>query len=172
MYPNNSEKLSLAREIMQRKARDNARTPVQWTSDPHAGFTSPSSKPWMRVNDDYKTVNVAAQLADTDPMSSTHAFWKRGLANRKEHKGIFVYGDFELVDPEHDKVVAYKRWSEEDAVLVVLNFSGESIEWNGIGKLKVRKWWAGNYNENDLQGKATSGTISLRPWEGLLGGLE
>ena len=83
-----------------------------------------------------------------------------------------MYGDFELVDPEHEKVVAYKRWSKDQAVLVVLNFSGEMIEWSGIGKLKVGKWWAENYNEDELDGKAREGTITLRPWEGLLGGLE
>ena len=61
-YPDNEEKLSFAKRVMQRKARDHARTPVQWTAEsPNAGFCAPDTKPWMRVNDDYKTVNAAAQ---------------------------------------------------------------------------------------------------------------
>lgn len=172
MYPNDKEKLAYAHKVMQRKARDNARTPVQWTADPHAGFTSASSTPWMRVNDDYKDINVASQVSDTNPLTSVFAFWKRGLANRKEHKDIFVYGDFELVDPENEKVVAYRRWGEDRAVLVVLNFTGGDVEWNGIGDLKVKKWWAGNYDEKGLDAKAKSSAIGLRPWEGMIGELE
>lgn len=69
----------------QRKARDHARTPVQWTSAKHAGFTA--GAPWMRVNDDYSDGwNAAAELAD--PHSVFH-FWKRALAMRKEHD-VFV----------------------------------------------------------------------------------
>jgi oligo-1,6-glucosidase len=169
MFP---DRIDYAREVMQRKARDNARTPVQWTADAHAGFTSPDSKPWMRVNDDYKDVNVAAQLSGSDPEQSVHAFWRRGLKHRKMHKNVFVYGDFQLVDPEHDKIVAYKRWSKDEAVLVVLNYSGETVEWKGIGELKVKKWWAGNYAEKDLESKAKDGSITVRPWEGMIGSLE
>lgn len=172
MYPNNSEKLALARKILQKKARDNARTPVQWSSEPHGGFTSAASKPWMRVNDDYKSVNAEAQIANAQPapgMLSVHAFWKRGLENRKKHKGVFVYGDFKMLDREHEKVVAFKRWSKEEAFVTVLNFSGEKVEWAGLGDVSVKKWVAGNYDEGELDGRATDGKVVLRPWEGLLG---
>ena len=169
MFP---DKIDYARKVMQRKARDNARTPVQWTADAHAGFTSAEGKPWMRVNDDYKEVNVAAQLSNSDPEQSVHAFWRRGLKNRKLHKNVFVYGDFELVDPDNDKIVAYKRWSKDEAVFVLLNFSGETVQWDGFGELKMKKWWAGNYAEKDLEDKAKEGTITVRPWEGMIGSLE
>ncbi|KAF3003518.1 hypothetical protein E8E13_005269 [Curvularia kusanoi] len=175
MYPDNEEQQAHMRELLQKKARDNARTPVQWTSEAHAGFTSANATPWMRVNDDYKTVNAAAQLDNPNPSPGTlsvHAFWKRGLACRKENKDVFVYGDFELLDPEDTKTVAYKRWSEKNAFVTVLNFSGEKLSWKGLGDLKVKKWVAGNYDETDIGGKAKSGTLELRPWEALLGLLE
>ncbi|CAI6342227.1 unnamed protein product [Periconia digitata] len=173
LYPNDPSKQAYARKVMQRKARDNARTPIQWDSTaPNAGFTSPSSTPWMRVNDDYPTVNVAAQFADPNPSTSVFAFWKRGLDNRKKHKDVFVYGDFGLVDEANEKVVAYKRWSEDTEVLVVLNFSGEEVQWSGIGDLKVKKWWAGNYEDGKLGEKERSGSLKLRPWEGAIGELE
>ena len=175
MYPGNEEKQALARKIMQKKSRDNARTPVQWTSEAHAGFTSADGKPWMRVNDDFKHINAAAQLDNPNPSPGTfsvHAFWKRGLECRKENKDVFVYGDFEMLDFENKKVVAYKRWSKEKAFITVLNFSGEKLNWAEFGDLKVKKWVAGNYDEAEIDSKPKSGTLELRPWEALLGMLE
>jgi len=174
MYPNNSEKLAQARKILQRKARDNSRTPVQWDDSEHSGFTSPSSTPWMRVNSNYKIVNAASQLANPTPSPGTlsvHAFWKRGLENRKRHKNVFVYGDFEVLDKEHEKIAAWKRWSEDEAFVTVLNFSGEEVQWEGLEDAEVRvgRWVAGNYDERELEGRSTKGKVVLRPWEGLLG---
>lgn len=175
LYSNDEAKQALGREIMQRKSRDNARTPVQWDASAHGGFTSASAKPWMRVNDDYETVNAAAQLANPQPSPGTlsvHAFWKRALANRKANKDVFVYGDFEMLDPDDKKVVAFRRWSEKSAFVTVLNLSGEKVGWEKLGELKVKKWVAGNYDETELDQRATSGEVELRPWEGLLGMLE
>ncbi|KAF1936237.1 glycoside hydrolase [Clathrospora elynae] len=173
LYPNNPDKQALAAKIMQRKARDSARTPMQWDSSPQAGFTS--GKPWMRVNDDYPTINAAAQLSNSKPspgVVSVHAFWKRGLDCRKENKDVFVYGDFEMLDMDDKEVVAYRRWSEKNAFITVLNLSGEKVTWERMAELKVQKWVAGNYDDRDLEGRAKSGKVELRPWEGLLGMLE
>ena len=57
------------------------RIPWQWDSSAHAGFTS--GEPWMRVNDDYQTWNVAAQLKDNNSVLS---FWKHALKLRKAHE--------------------------------------------------------------------------------------
>ena len=172
LYPDNEEKLSFAKRVMQRKARDHARTPVQWTSEsPNAGFCDPDVKPWMRVNDDYKTVNAAAQRAHSDENSlSVLQFWKRGLAARKQHKDALVYGDFELLDPEdgHDQIFAYKRSGEEEAFVTILNFSEEVVEWELPEKAGVQKWVAGNYTAGAPE-KAIKGKLTLKPWEALLG---
>ncbi|KAL6710335.1 hypothetical protein ACN47E_009281 [Coniothyrium glycines] len=174
LYPHDPDKQALAAEIMQRKARDSARTPVQWDASPQAGFTT--GNPWMRVNDDYPTVNVAAQLANPIPAPGTlsvHAFWKRALANRKQHKDVFVYGDFEMLDFEDKKVVAYRRWSETKAFITVLNLSGDDdVSWEKLGAVRVKNWVAGNYDERELHSRPTSGPVALRPWEALLGTLE
>jgi glycosidase len=175
MYPNDSEKQEYARKIMQRKARDNARTPVQWDSSAHAGFTSSEAKPWMRVNDDYKEINVAAQLTGPNASASVHGFWKRALESRKNNKDVYVYGDFELVNPDSEsngaEIMAYRRWSKDRAILVILNFSEKEVQWDLVDGMKVDKWVAGNYEE-DLHSKDRSGTVTLKPWEGLIGELE
>ena len=54
--------------------------PIQWTADPHAGFTT--GTPWMRVNEDYaEGWNVQAQLGDK---ASVHAFYQHVLSYRKK----------------------------------------------------------------------------------------
>ncbi|KAF2829107.1 glycoside hydrolase [Ophiobolus disseminans] len=174
LYPNSEEKQALARRIMNKKARDNARTPVQWTSAPHAGFTSSDSKPWMRVNDDYIAVNAQQQLSHPNPSPGTfsvHAFWRRALANRKRHADVFVYGDFEMLDMSHKSVVAFRRWSEDEEFVTVLNFSREEVIWGGLGSLEVKTWVGGNYDEDGLkERKVGRGVdVELRAWEGVLG---
>ncbi|OXG71919.1 alpha-glucosidase [Cryptococcus neoformans var. grubii Br795] len=104
------------------KARDNGRTPMQWSDEPHAGFSS--SQPWMRIPDDYKTWNVALQEKDPDSLLS---FWKDMLAFRKREEDILVYGTFELLAPEDEDIFAFVRGNN---VLVVLNFSEKHIEYS------------------------------------------
>jgi len=72
---------------IQHKARDNARTPMQWDGNPpSAGFSS-SNDTWMRVNDDYKSWNVARQVGDS---RGVHSFWKRALYTRKIHSVLVI----------------------------------------------------------------------------------
>ncbi|OMP85841.1 Alpha-glucosidase [Diplodia seriata] len=174
MHPNDASKLAEARHVMQRKARDHARTPMQWTSGPHGGFSpnlKPGAQPWMRVNDDHPSVNAERQLAH-DPASdnqlSVHQFWRRALDNRKKHKDVFVYGDFSTLGAPHEAVFAYKRWSEKEAFVTILNFSGSEVEWEIPAEAKVKSWVAWNYDKEKPEGLATEGKIKLKPWVGLL----
>lgn len=161
--------LDYARNVIQRKARDHSRTPVQWSSEANAGFCSADVKPWMRVMDDYQQVNAAAQAKLNDPNRlSVLQFWKRGLENRKTHKDALVYGDFVLLDGEHPTVFAYKRTSAEETFVVVLNFHGKHAVFELSEADRVQNWVAGNYTSGKPQ-KPFRGKIALRPWEGLIG---
>ena len=124
----------------------------------------------MRVNDDYKDVNAEKQQsADNEAELSTWQFWQRGLANRKAHADSFVYGDFHAVGPESDEMFAYMRSGNKSGKwLVVLNFSGKTVEWNIPGEVKVEGWMAGNYLKGKLD-LEVEGSVPLRPWEGVLG---
>lgn len=109
--------------------RDNARTPMQWTSAAFAGFSPADSKvqPWMDIHPDYKTWNAAAQVGQPD---SAFTHWQALLALRKEYKDIFVYGFFEMIDPAHLSVVAYSRTADDGRkALVVTNFAQEEVQW-------------------------------------------
>jgi oligo-1,6-glucosidase len=171
--PQEEEKMAEAKRILQLKARDHSRTPVQWTAEsPNAGFTDKDVKPWMRVNDDYPSVNAEAQMSERlDGNLSVRQFWKRGLASRKEHKEAFVYGDFELLgdgDDEDDPVFAYKRVGKDSAWVVVLNFSEGERKWMVSENVEVKQWVAGNYVPGKVE-KPLSEELVLQPWEGILG---
>ena len=111
----------------QKKARDNARTPMQWVATAHAGFTSAKSTPWMTANPNFTEVNAESQVNDPD---SPFSYWKAMLAMRKKYKDIVVYGNFEMLDEMNDKVLAYLRQSDKgDQMLVLCNFSPEKVAW-------------------------------------------
>jgi oligo-1,6-glucosidase len=151
--------------MIQLKARDHTRTPMQWDASPNAGFCKASVKPWMRVNDDYPRVNALAQLNDPQ---SVFSYWKRCLELRREHKEVFVYGGFETLDRKDRDVVAYRRFSKDESWVSVLNFTGKCLEWSGLGDVKVEEWVIGNY-PLDVHNGGSGRTINLRPWEGIIG---
>ncbi|THG96036.1 hypothetical protein EW026_g5712 [Hermanssonia centrifuga] len=128
----------------QKKARDHARTPIQWENAPHGGFTT--GTPWMRVNDDYPETNVAIQVGDPNSVLS---FWKKALALRKEHEVMVhylqlsyylslslilcvfkVYGDFTLHFAHHEQLFAYSRTLDNMKAIVVMNFSTGEINFD------------------------------------------
>ena len=170
LYGNDPTRIAEARKILEMKARDHARTPMQWDAGPNAGFCESGVEPWMRVNDDSADGNAEKQqAADSDEQLSTWQFWQRGLANRKEHADCFVYGDYRAVGPESDQVFAYLRSGKKSGKwLVVLNFSGKETEWDIPDEIKVDGWMAGNYLKGKPD-KKLEDCISLRPWEGVLG---
>jgi len=102
------------------KSRDNARTPVQWDAGAQAGFTS--GTPWIKVNPNYRTINVAQALADPD--SILH-YYRRLIQLRKENP-IIVYGRYDLIVDADEQVYAYTRTLPDDRLLVILNFSADT----------------------------------------------
>ncbi|KAL8795261.1 MAG: hypothetical protein Q9195_002272 [Heterodermia aff. obscurata] len=170
LYGGDPKRLAEERKVLEKKARDHARTPMQWSAEPNAGFCAESILPWMRVNDDYHEVNVEKQMAlESKDDLSVWQYWQRGLANRQEHKDVFVYGDYQTVGAEGNDVFAYVRiGSQAGKWLVVLNFSGKEVEWDLPLDIRMKGWVAGNYQKGKPE-KAVHGKVQLKPWEGILG---
>ncbi|KAI1304464.1 glycoside hydrolase family 13 protein [Xylaria venustula] len=171
IYAYDAERLQHGRAVIDMKARDHARSPMQWDDSPNAGFCDANVTPWMRVNDDYKTVNAKAQMQDesTNENLTVWQFWKQSIQRRKDHASAFVYGDFEELTPEHPNVFAYLRTSATgEKWLVILNYFGRQVEWRIPEQLSVESWVCGNYVKGQV-GKPRKGTLPLKPWEGLLG---
>ncbi|KAJ8130504.1 hypothetical protein O1611_g3125 [Lasiodiplodia mahajangana] len=170
VYADDPERLQHGRAVIEMKARDHARTPMQWDASSNAGFCDADVSPWMRVNDDYKVINAEAQMKgkDADTGLTVWRFWAQGIQRRKEHAAAFVYGDFEELTPEHPNVFAYLRTSAAgEKWLVVLNYFGRQVEWHLPEQLDVEAWVCGNYAEGQIR-KPRKGMVPLKPWEGLL----
>ncbi|HWQ58609.1 MAG TPA: alpha-glucosidase [Clostridia bacterium] len=114
---------ALARTIVKRVSRDNARTPVQWDGSRNAGFTT--GTPWLRVNPNHKTVNIQDDMTHMD---SIVGFYKRAIALRKEHSAL-VWGEYAPVDRDNPSVIAYTRAQEGgEKLLVVINLTGKGAK--------------------------------------------
>ena len=137
-----------------RMMRDNARTPMQWTAGPHAGFTD--GDPWMMVNPNYTEINAAAALADPDSVFYTY---QKLIALRKAHR-VFVEGDFTLLCPEDEQVFAYLRRGAGQEMLVAVNLSGRSAPF------ALPEAFEGRAPLLATQGAPLAG--ALRPWEALI----
>ena len=106
------------------RGRDNGRTPMQWTSGWHAGFTT--GTPWLSVNPNCVEINAQDELEDP---CSVFYYYKRLIELRKQNP-VFRYGNFDLVDPDNERIFAYTRNIEEQHMLVVCNFSGDHVAWD------------------------------------------
>lgn len=105
-----------------RRSRDNARTPFQWSADAHAGFTS--GEPWLRVNPNYRTLNLEAQREDPD---SVYQYYRKLLRLRKDpaYAETIVYGDLIPVWEDRHNLMAYYRKSDTQTLLVAGNWQRE-----------------------------------------------
>lgn len=114
-----------ALKVCSRMSRDNARTPMQWSCEKNAGFTT--GTPWLKVNSNYAEINVAQQEKDPDSVLN---YYRKLVAVRKspEYKNVFTYGEFEPEYDETDTVMAFYRYDGEKRVLVAANFGRAAVE--------------------------------------------
>ncbi len=134
-----------------RQGRDNVRTPMQWNGARHGGFTT--GTPWIKVNPNYPAIN--AEVALNDP-NSIFYYYRDLLRLRKQHLTL-VYGEMEMLWPEHQQLFAYRRSSVNGTYYVYLNFGEREL--TGLpGPKEELAWLFGNYT-------ATGIDTPLRPWE-------
>lgn len=141
-------------------SRDNTRTPFQWNNTANAGFTT--GTPWIKVNPNYTTVNVAAE--EQNPNSEL-AYFKKIVALRKASP-VLVYGAYKVFDIENPNVYCYKRSNGKDNMLVVLNFSNKAISYSldkSINTLSA-KILINNYSKAEINGNQ----INLMPWQAVV----
>jgi len=120
-------------EIAHIIGRDPERTPMQWDSSTHAGFTGETAVPWLPVANNYTKVNVAVQ--NNDPTSMLNFY--RALTALRRGEPALYRGSYTAVDQPNDNVFAYVREADAAAdgrsFLIVLNFTGEPQEVNLTG---------------------------------------
>ncbi len=116
---NQSPQKRLAR--LWRSSRDNARTPVQWSAEENAGFTT--GTPWIGVNSNYVHINAAQQ--EQDPASVLN-FYRKAVALRKKLSCV-RFGNYKEYKKNSSKLYVYSRQDARQKILVVCSFSQKKV---------------------------------------------
>ncbi len=140
-------------------SRDNSRTPIQWDDTDQAGFTT--GVPWIKVNPNYRDINVKQALADPD---SVFYYYKKLISIRKENP-VMIYGDYKDLSEKDESVYVYTRSYEGITWLVILNHSDEkhSFSLDKENDDAGKKLIIANYE--DVTGEESIQRTVLRPHE-------
>ena len=103
------------------KPDEQIRTPMQWSDEEGAGFTS--GVPWQAINSDYQDVNVQEQTGDS---TSLLEHYRRLIQLRNEHAALRV-GDTYVAKSNSSKLLSYLRTSDEEAILVIINMDDQPV---------------------------------------------
>jgi alpha-glucosidase len=144
-------------DIIWASSRDNSRTPMQWTDEVNSGFTN--GKPWMKVNPNYKTINVKAQENDENSILN---FYKK-MIQLKKKEDVFTYGIYDLLLEKDKQIYAYTRTGEDQSMIVITNLSTQDAICH-LGELEV---CSSNLllNNYDVISHENVSKLTLKPYE-------
>lgn len=108
-------------QLFHRASRDSARTPMQWSAEEHAGFTS--GTPWFHINENYKEINAAAALADPDSILN---FYRKAIALRKRLP-VVQNGNYQDYYKNSNELYVYARETKEQKLLVICSFTDRPV---------------------------------------------
>lgn len=146
-------------EILQEKSRDNSRTPMHWSSEKHAGFTT--GEPWLKVATNYEAINTEVALANTD---SVFYHYQQVIDLRKKYD-IITHGDYQLLLPDDPQLFAYTRTWNEEMLIVVSNFYREAVHVQlPLKKQDKAQILLSNYQDSSMAWD----DLTLRPYESIV----
>jgi len=143
------------------KGRDGERTPMQWNSEPNAGFTT--GTPWNSIPETYKTYNVADELKDPNSILN---WYKQLLALRRSNLAL-LDGDYFGLNEKDPNVLSYLRKSATDALIVIINMSAAPQTVNfrlSKQRLNVKSAKTLLTTQPSLQNNSSVAQISLEPF--------
>lgn len=120
-----------ALRLIQKSSRDNARSPMQWSGEEHAGFSA--QQPWFCVNENYREINVERELADPDSILN---FYRRIIAFRKAEP-IVRHGSYRELLPESHQLYCYERMYLGRRLLVVCSFTEDAVRFDAPEGLRL-----------------------------------
>ncbi|MEK3907465.1 alpha,alpha-phosphotrehalase [Oceanobacillus sp. FSL K6-0127] len=146
--------------ILQQKSRDNGRTPMQWSNEKHAGFTS--GTPWINVAANYPEINVNRALEDKNSIFYHH----QQLIQLRKKYDIITYGDYQLLFEDDPKIFAYTRNWNGEKLIVISNFSGDNatVDLQLDKKIANPEILLSNYADSPQSLEQ----LSLRPYESIV----
>ncbi|MCQ2461726.1 MAG: alpha-glucosidase [Clostridia bacterium] len=148
-------------KIANKTSRENARTPVQWSADKNAGFTT--GTPWFGVNKNYKKINVETE--EKDPNSILNYY--RELFKVRQNNKVFIYGKYKEYYKNSKKLYCYEMSYEGQKALIIGSFSKKKMTFNAPKgyKLDNSKLVLHTYEKpNEIK----KNKIELRPYEALV----
>lgn len=148
--------------ILQSKSRDNSRTPVQWNSEEHGGFTK--GTPWINVASNYQEINVEKALNDQD---SIFYHYQKLIQLRKEYD-IITEGDYQLILEDHPEIFAYVRNGNDEKLLVVNNFYDRETVFELPKEVDIDGYQAKILLSNYLDSSEQVQKLTLRPYESII----
>ena len=150
-----SDKLFL--KLANRASRENSRTPMQWSDEKYAGFST--VEPWFVLNDNYKEVNVAAEEKDPDSVLN---YYRKILSLRKENE-IFIYGDYKEHYKHSGSFYVYERNYKGKRALIICSFKEKKLKFTAPEGFDLSKGTLvlGNYHSNAI----TDNGFVTRPYE-------
>lgn len=147
-----------AMKLINKEGRDNARTPMQWSEGINAGFTE--GKPWLKINDNYSTINVKGQDNDS---SSILNYYRNLLSIRKEND-VFIYGEFEELNFNSNSFYGYTKCQNEECIMVLLNFTANNYLFNSKHQVSLQDVIINNYDQLHIEEKK----INLKPYQAIV----
>lgn len=143
-------------EALYQTSRDNARTPMQWDEMENAGFST--TTPWIKVNPNYQEINVRQAQADPDSILKYY----QALIKLRHNNSVLVYGNYQLIQENHQQIYAYWRELNQETVLILLNFSENAQIFNDQILLLRKDLLLANYPVEELE---KTEYIKLQPYE-------
>ena len=144
-------------------SRDNARTPMQWSDDAFAGFMPAGDGPWLKINSNYKEINVKVQEADA---SSVLACYKELIALRKDQEDLTA-GEYTF----HSGNKWYSIYRRGN-LTVILNHNDEPLPLQGIKKdlkhLSAQAWKEPLFSTQKEKADLSSRHAVLAPWQAVI----
>lgn len=151
-----SEKETL--ELLRLKSRDNSRTPMQWDASENAGFTE--GTPWIKVIENYKEINAKACIEDPDSVF----YYYQKLIKLRHEMPVITEGQYKLLDPDNEKIYTYLRKGEDESLLLVANFTDETLSYEVDEQVQARESNLVISNYKDAPEKFAN-HLTLKPYE-------
>ncbi len=148
-----------ALEFLNKRSRDNSRTPMQWSGEKYAGFSN--HEPWILMNESYDEINVFNQINDPQ---SIYSFYKKiiDIRQHSQYHNTLVYGKFDILKIDNDKIISYIRYLDDQRVAVICNFTNVSnsfMLFDTINNIIIN-------NEKNLI--IDNHTITLKPYQAIV----
>ena len=127
-------------------SRETARSPVQWSAEENAGFTT--GTPWFNICDNYKEINV--EEAEKDPNSILH-FYRKLIKFKKENE-VAIYGKYKEFYKNSSSLYVYERVLGNEKLLIVCSFKENSVKFKAPAGYDLNKGELifNNYNDNKI----------------------